>query len=83
MSFNKKPVEVKNVRDTPFWNPVQNLPVGMTECENYGINGDCGEVCPVFQRGECEALSCHRHHQSHRHLLDGDVSFYDLYYAAR
>jgi len=27
---------------------------GRTECERNGINGNCGEDCPVFQRGECE-----------------------------
>ena len=24
-------------------------------CFRYGINGRCGEECPVFQDGDCEA----------------------------
>jgi len=29
-------------------------PAGMSECEIYGINGNCGVDCPVFQRGGCD-----------------------------
>lgn len=31
-----------------------NYPLGMTDCEAVGINGDCGSNCPVLLRGECE-----------------------------
>ncbi len=24
------------------------------ECHAVGMNGDCGNLCPVFARGECE-----------------------------
>ena len=30
-----------------------NYPLTMTDCEVVGINGDCGENCPVSVRGEC------------------------------
>lgn len=28
-------------------------PLGMTDCEVIGINGDCGMDCPVFRAGNC------------------------------
>jgi hypothetical protein len=28
-------------------------PVDMEDCEVVGINGDCGEYCPVLLRGLC------------------------------
>jgi len=31
-----------------------NYPLGMTDCEVIGINGDCGSRCPVLLRDECE-----------------------------
>jgi hypothetical protein len=31
-----------------------NYPLGMTDCEVIGINGDCGSRCPVLLREECE-----------------------------
>ena len=30
-----------------------NYSVGMSDCETVGINGDCGQECPVYLRGEC------------------------------
>jgi len=33
-----------------------NYPLGMTDCEVVGINGDCGPECPVALRGECEFI---------------------------
>jgi hypothetical protein len=30
-----------------------NYPLGMTDCEVCGINGQCGMHCPVFKDGEC------------------------------
>ena len=33
---------------------MDHYPVGMSECDHQGIFGDCGEKCPVYQRGECE-----------------------------
>ena len=29
-------------------------PAGMTECFGYGLSGNCGVDCPVFQMGGCE-----------------------------
>lgn len=31
-----------------------NYPVGMSDCFVCGINGDCGEDCPVLGSEECE-----------------------------
>ncbi len=31
-----------------------NYPLGISDCEVVGINGDCGSICPVFVRGDCE-----------------------------
>ena len=31
-----------------------NYPAGMSECERVGIGGNCGNKCPVYQRGKCE-----------------------------
>ena len=28
--------------------------IAMTECELTGYNGNCGETCKVYQRGDCE-----------------------------
>ena len=28
-------------------------PAGMSDCDHYGMMGNCGEGCPVNQRGEC------------------------------
>jgi len=37
-----------------------NYPLGMTDCEVVGIQGNCGLECPVFVRGECqEAIEFH------------------------
>ncbi len=33
-----------------------NYPLGMTDCEVVGINGDCGISCPVFQSGNCDSV---------------------------
>lgn len=30
-----------------------NYPLGMSDCEVVGINGDCGENCPVRLAGRC------------------------------
>ena len=27
---------------------------GDATCHSVGISGNCGQTCPVFQRGECE-----------------------------
>ena len=29
---------------------------GMSDCFVVGINGNCGEGCPVWQDGECESF---------------------------
>lgn len=31
-----------------------HYPASITDCEVVGINGDCGEECPVFLRGDCQ-----------------------------
>jgi hypothetical protein len=31
-----------------------NYPLGMSDCEVVGINGDCGIYCPVYQNGLCK-----------------------------
>lgn len=31
-----------------------NYPLGMTDCEVVGINGDCGSDCPLFLKGLCD-----------------------------
>lgn len=31
-----------------------NYPLSMTDCEVVGINGDCGDKCPVFLAGNCK-----------------------------
>lgn len=30
-----------------------NYPPGMSECDSNGINGNCGENCPVYEMGDC------------------------------
>lgn len=34
-----------------------NYPLGMTDCEVVGINGNCGEECPVLLSGMCEHVA--------------------------
>jgi hypothetical protein len=31
-----------------------NYPPDISDCYVVGINGDCGETCPVLKRGECK-----------------------------
>jgi hypothetical protein len=30
------------------------MPVGVSDCEAYGMMAGCDEFCPVLVRGECE-----------------------------
>lgn len=39
-----------------------NYPLGMSDCETVGINGDCGYECPIFLNGEC--------HEFQQNMLD-------------
>ena len=32
----------------------RNLPVDLDTCYTYGLSGNCGELCPLFQNKECE-----------------------------
>jgi hypothetical protein len=31
-----------------------NYPVGMSECDQNGIMGNCGSRCRVLERGDCD-----------------------------
>lgn len=33
---------------------MDNYPVDMSDCDKVGMNGGCGDTCPVFMDGNCE-----------------------------
>lgn len=33
-----------------------SYPASMSECEVVGLSGNCGDACPLFQRGGCEHI---------------------------
>ena len=37
--------------------PPVNYPVGMSDCEVIGLSGNCGDGCPMLERGECKYMT--------------------------
>lgn len=57
MSKYMLPLSTNTQQEIDFarnWMAKGNYPLGMSDCEVVGIQGNCGSNCPVLLRNECE-----------------------------